>query len=971
MISCRPLFVVLFCLVFRLGYAQSPAERARVKALAETFRQAAGRVPALLTPCPMASLRMPVSTARLTMWQQTAIRLQRQGKTTCAFQVLGLLKPVAQQHKQTLAGWQLTRIRLLRRTKNDTLTIQAIDSLLPAVKHDKPLTGRLWLEKSYALNHAIHYPEALQAGNEALLIARSSHDRALEIDALDIIGNTSRDIYRQVPEKYLPSMQQAEKLAIALHDTTRMLDVCRSLIYAHMYDQTSDLPVILDYMDKSLPYLRQSRDGIMLYNFIWALADALTYWPVYTTHAIDLYRSLLPVARAMGMPEDIRRLNLSLGDLLVDQNQYAQAGAYLAEAGKLDSPDWEKDYFYQNQAEIQQALGNPAQANVFYQKALAEKERIYLRRNNQSMTQWETRFRTREKELQLDEQQRRQWWLTGVAVLLMLLVGITLFAFFRNRSQLRLLAAQKAIIEEQSQELQRLDQAKTRFFSNITHEFRTPLTLILSPLERLIDELPHHQRLKTIQVNAYRLLDFINQLLDLSKLDAGMLRPDIRAGNLSQLLQQHEDSFHILSERKQIRLTVSVDLPDTDWYFDADKLSKILTNLMGNAMKFTQAGGRVQLSAVITPPVVPSAPAVLQLQVTDSGIGIPAAQLPHIFDRFYQVDDTQTRSAGGSGIGLALVSELVDVLNGTISVTSDIGSGTQFLVRIPVSPILVRQEVPDVVPVTGAGVLSAHTVSGSDPTERGILLVVEDHDDLRQYVCELFAGTYEVLSAVNGRDGLAQAQTIIPDMIITDWMMPDMDGLSLCRQLKADTRTSHIPLLMLTAKTATENRLVSLSNGADDHLTKPFNEQELLLKVRNWLNRQQRLRERYQQQLEQPTETPPLPEQGSAFIERVFSLIDANLADAAFGVEELARHLDLNRRTLHRRLISQTGLPPTEVIRNHRLRRSLPYLKQGQPIADVAFLVGFENPSYFTKCFRETFGHTPTELKSERAAAAR
>lgn len=963
MIYYRFVFVLLLFISFRNSQAQATAERARVKALVQTFRQEAARIPSLLLPCPMASYRPPAGTPQLTAWLETAALLQRQGKTTCAFQLLGALKPVAQQQPETFAAWQLTRIKLLRRTRNDTLTLQVIDSLLPVSRHNKNLAGRLWLQKAFTLNHAIKYPEALQAANEALLIARASRDRTLEIDALDIIGNTSRDIYRQVPEKYLPSVQQAEKLAIALHDTTRILDACRSLIYAHMYDQTSDLPVILDYMDKSLPYLRQSRDGIMWYNFVWALADALTYWPGYATHSIDLYRSLLPVARQMGIPEDIRRLNLSLGDLSVDQKQYAQAAAYLAEAGKLDSPDWEKDYFYQNQAEVQQALGNAALANEFYQKALAEKERIYLRRNNQSMTQWETRFRTREKELQIDEQQRRQWWLTGLAILLLLLVGIATFAFFRNRSQLRLLAAQKAIIEQQSAELQRLDQAKTRFFANITHEFRTPLTLILSPLERLIDELPQHQRLKTIQTNAYRLLDFINQLLDLSKLDAGMLKPDIRSGDLSIFFRQHEDSFRLLAERKQIRLDVSVDLPAAEWLFDTDKLGKILTNLMGNAMKFTPAGGEVQLMAGISQSA--AAPALLQICIADSGIGIPAGQIPHIFDRFYQVDDNRTRAAGGSGIGLSLVSELVHVLDGAITVDSQADAGTCFRIAIPVEPLPVRSFVPALAAVAGQQTVAAEAGSpDNNPPDRGVLLLVEDHDDLRQYLCELFAGSYDVVPAVNGLDGLSKAQTLIPDLVITDWMMPDMDGISLCQQLKADARTSHIPLLMLTAKTATENRLISLNSGADDHLTKPFNEQELKLKVRNWLDRQQRLREHYQRMLEQPSETPPLPEQGSDFMERLFALIDANLADAAFGVEELAHSLGLNRRTLHRRLISQTGLPPTEVIRNHRLRRSIPYLKLGQPIADVAFLVGFENPSYFTKCFRETFGHTPKDVKS-------
>jgi DNA-binding response OmpR family regulator/two-component sensor histidine kinase len=508
-------------------------------------------------------------------------------------------------------------------------------------------------------------------------------------------------------------------------------------------------------------------------------------------------------------------------------------------------------------------------------------------------------------------------------------------------------------------------------------------------LESLIEEFPQQKMLKTIYSNANRLLSLINQLLDLSKIDAGALKPDIRKGNLASFLQLQVESFFSLAQNQGVDLQFINRWPvDVEACYDADKLSKIITNLLSNSLKFTPKGGKVAFECRIRSDEWKGIKKEksekdsfdicrlqLDIQITDTGIGIPIAQLPFIFERFYQVDSSVKRSFEGSGIGLSLVKELVEVLKGEIRVESEVGKGTTFYLRFPVDAqsweifpsedrvfnVVEDKSVNEFPPLLLANSESTAIRSASNDSAP-ILLVVEDNSDLRTYIADLFSDTYRIITATDGQSGLNQAFDSVPDVVITDWMMPQMDGITLCRHLKNDARTNHVPVLMLTAKSAIESRLEGFEGGADDYIVKPFHATELQLKVRNWLQRQDNLRQLYTQRLAQPQEVPPLPETEKDFMERIFNLIDEHLADVNFGVEALSERLQLNRRTLQRKIGSLTNLSPNELIRNHRLRRALPLLKQGGTIADVAFRVGFENPSYFSKCFKEVFGRRPSDI---------
>lgn len=990
-IFCKIALTLVFTWLVVTAHAQqnyTPAQQRQLDQLYQRLQQEVLSLPIDEVPCSMAAFQQASKNKKVDTdyWLKEVKWLNRNGKTTCAFQLMQALRPITQQNTNDNQKWLLNLSQLLRTTGQPDSASAIIRQLEALVQPKSNLEGWVKNEQAVLFRRNIQFEKALEVANEALQLARLTSDSRLEFAVLSEIGNTSRDIYRQEPAKYLPFFKEALNAAVAIKDSLQLTKAYQSLVYVYFFDDSVDLDYALNYIEKALSYFPSHGSLYERYRLIYTFVSMINYLPSESEKVIYLYNRLLPIAQKLELPDDIRSIYIYLANTFIDQKNFPIASAYLDSAMRYDSPNWEKDNFYGLRAEVAHAMGNLSLANEYYKKALAEKERVYLRRNNQSMTQWETQFRTREKELQLEQQQRQQWLLWGIVALVSSLLALAIFFFLRNRTQLRLLAKQNAIIEQQSDELRSLDKAKTRFFSNITHEFRTPLTLILSPLEVLRKEQPQLTMLNTIYANANRLLSLINQLLDLSKLDAGALKPDISKGNLASFIQLQVESFHPLAKSREVDLQLVSQLPsDTEAYYDADKLSKIITNLLSNAFKFTPKGGEINVeysmmndelrgNSTAAAAAYRSSPQrrPLIIQISDSGIGIPPTQLSSIFDRFYQVDSSVRRSFEGSGIGLSLVKELVEVLKGEIRVESEVNKGTTFYLSFPVdaetwgmnefSVLSEQAESKETFGFVPAVPIEMEPLLENQNEKVPLLLIVEDNADLRAYIGSLFNDSYQVLTATDGQDGLSKAFEYLPDVVITDWMMPEMDGVMMCQHLKNDTRTSHVPVLMLTAKSAIESRLEGFEGGADDYIVKPFHATELQLKVRNWLQRQERLRQLYKQQLAQAQETPPLPEAEGDFMERIFGVIDQHLADSSFGVDTLSDALQLNRRTLQRKINTLTALSPNELIRNHRLRRALPLLKRGESIADTAFQVGFENPSYFSKCFKEVFGKKPSDM---------
>lgn len=541
--------------------------------------------------------------------------------------------------------------------------------------------------------------------------------------------------------------------------------------------------------------------------------------------------------------------------------------------------------------------------------------------------------------------------------IVILLVALALINWQRMR-----IRRNKEMLEREKE----IDRMKTNFFANISHEFRTPLTLILSPLESLIESATGNakSRLIAIRKSATRLLMLINQILDLSKIEAGGMRVEESQTDIAGIMKNLADEFRPLCEDRNITLNFRGTSETHNVICDGPKVETIVTNLLSNALKYTPEQGCIDVE--ITFP----GRDLVQIVVTDSGRGIDPHILPHIFDRYFIGDGSSLAQHGaGTGIGLALTKQLVNLLSGSVSVESEPGQGTRFSLSIPVKPAVAGSTAQTWIAAKASGHITEiqpvaiHDEKAGTPTpERDILLVIEDNPELRTYMYELFNGQYEVKLAENGEAGLVLAQKIIPDLVISDVMMPVMDGYEVCKKLKQDERTSHIPVILLTAKTSVASRLTGLETEADLYLNKPFIEKEVLLYVRNLLDSRRKLRARYKRELIiRPAEIAvnSIDEQ---FLHKLMTVLEKHYANSDFSVEQLGREVGMSRSQIHRKLQALTNESSSRFIRAFRLRKAMDLLKSNAgTVAEISFLVGFNSPSYFNKCFLDQYGFTPTE----------
>ncbi|MPR35271.1 ATP-binding protein [Salmonirosea aquatica] len=564
-------------------------------------------------------------------------------------------------------------------------------------------------------------------------------------------------------------------------------------------------------------------------------------------------------------------------------------------------------------------------------------------------------------------------WVFGVAYLLffseIFVFGLFLGKIILDYRRERETAQQKATLQEaQAAQLKELDALKTNFFANISHEFRTPLTMLVGPLEDFRQEQPANPLIPAMQRSVRRLRSLIDQLLDLSRLEAGHLKADIVEADLAVFLRQLFASFESLAQSRTIIFNYQQNFGNHTARFDPDKLEKIVTNLLSNAFKFTPEGGRVTVDVTFTN-------SDLTLLVRDYGIGIEAERLSHIFDRFYRVESTGQNNTEGAGIGLSLVHELVKALKGQIRVESEPGRGSIFTLRLPTdattwAEYTAGENASNLALATPEADVPNHgdtlPEQGSRPDDTPLLLIVEDNPDLRSYMLGIFGKNYRIIEGHDGLDGLERAFEEIPDLVICDVMMPRLDGFGFCKKLKSDPRTSHIPVVMLTAKATLNDRLTGLELGADDYLTKPFVRAELELRVQNMLRQRDLMRRKYSRQLTDPTarnqDSPVVESIDEKFLRKAIRTVEELGSDSQFGIENLCDALNTSRSNLHRKLKALTGQSTTEFIRSIRIRRAAELLKQPDAsVSEVAYQVGFESPSYFSKSFSDQMGVSPTD----------
>lgn len=539
-----------------------------------------------------------------------------------------------------------------------------------------------------------------------------------------------------------------------------------------------------------------------------------------------------------------------------------------------------------------------------------------------------------------------------------------------------------AELEKKNYQIMEMDQMKTRFFSNVSHEFRTPLTLILSPLENMLmkENIEEKERdnLEMMYRNAIRLLGLINQLLDLSKIDAGKLKIELIEYDIYKVIHMIARGFFPLAERKKIKYNVEIPEGKLITFFDRDKLENIITNLLTNAFKFTPENGKISIIIKFVNKTENIHPDFLEIAVQDSGRGIPAEQLDKIFDRFYQVGDDWGNGTNGTGIGLSLTKELITLQYGKIQVESKLNEGSSFIVKLPLGKnhlnkqefvIKNPEELKDDSLIIKCRTNENITLNDvkesfiSEETEKPIVLIIEDNADVRQHISENFKKEFIVKQAIDGKKGMEKAIAFIPDLIISDIKMPEMDGVELCKKLKTDERTSHIPIILLTAKAEVENKIEGLETGADDYITKPFNIKELLSRSRNLIEQRKKLREKYTTQIEVEPGNIAVKSADERFLKHALEVIEKNMGDCDFDVNSFFPEMNMSRMQLFRKLKALVNQTPSELIRNMRLKRAAQLMKQNfGNIAEITFEVGFNNLSYFAKCFKEKFGILPSEF---------
>lgn len=564
--------------------------------------------------------------------------------------------------------------------------------------------------------------------------------------------------------------------------------------------------------------------------------------------------------------------------------------------------------------------------------------------------------------------------LYGGLIILLLIVGLLIVVYKSLRSKNRLnreLSRQKEQLEEQrdqlielSHQLEEATHAKLVFFTNISHDFRTPLTLVADPVEQLLAdpslEGDRRRMLLLVQRNVQILLRLVNQILDFRRYETGKMEFTPVPLDLLQCFVEWNDSFQAAARRKHIHFSFD-SVPDTDYHTqaDAEKLERIYFNLLANAFKFTPENGKVTVRlAALQKDGAP----FFRFTVANTGSLISAEHIRSIFDRFYKIDRHHT----GSGIGLALVKAFVEIHGGSISVESDERLGTVFTVDLPVrtceeGACVVTAPMEESAPDRVDSLLREDEAENLNDPSKPSVLVIDDNADIRAYVHTLLNSEYSIIEAADGTEGIRKAMKYVPDVIISDVMMPGIDGIECCRRLKGELQTCHIPVILLTACSLDEQRIQGYAGGADSYISKPFSSQLLLTRIRNLIESRQRMKQFFGDR--QTLAKEDICDMDKDFVERFKSLIEVKMGDSELNVEDLGKEMGLSRVQLYRKIKSLTNYAPNELLRMARLKKAASLLASSDmTIAEVGYEVGFTSPSYFAKCYKEQFGESPTEF---------
>ena len=570
------------------------------------------------------------------------------------------------------------------------------------------------------------------------------------------------------------------------------------------------------------------------------------------------------------------------------------------------------------------------------------------------------------------------FWMTIYAYIFYVVAVLSLLLFIRYRGIQKLSKAFKQ--EEAKREAERLhdlDKLKIKFLTNLSHDFRTPIALIMAPVDKLLGQNQEdgtQTQLLVVKRNARRLLNMVNQLFDLKKIEEGDLKLNLIKSDVIAFQREVSESFTDLSEKKRIAFLFKSSVNSLQTNFDPDKLERVLFNLLSNAFKFTLEGGKVMLITYIKYLQGDPGQSYLVIEVTDTGIGMTKEQQQHIFNRFYQNRISENVFNQGSGIGLSIVRDFVELHGGTIELQSEPGRGSSFFVNLPVDATEVQNTpVEEVVDETGNVPIEEPEqpdvkATGEKAAEaRPVILVIEDNEDFRFYLRDNLSAHYKVVEAADGKEGWQKALATHPELIVSDIMMPHTDGIQLSLKLKADKRTSHIPIILLTASSREEEQINGLSSGANDFLTKPFSFEILVIKINNLLAFNRTLKSTYTKQLKIEPSHIQVESGKEKFLKAVVTYVEENLHNTQLSVEDLSRHMGMSRGSLYNKLLEVTGLSPVEFIRSIKLEKAAQLLESSDMnIAQIAYAAGFATPNYFAKSFKTKYQMLPSEYLSQK-----
>ena len=828
-----------------------------------------------------------------------------------------------------------------------------------------------------------NYDLALKDFFASLAVFEQEEDRYLLASCFENIAGVYENMenYKSALKYYRASLRNSEEVGDA------RLTASNNHSLGVVMDKYGQRDSALYYFDKSLQLSEESnfRDLLSLnYHSLGVL-----HGKENASKGIEFLNKSISLKKSIALDNfNIATSLYELGTIQTNQNQFDKAKQSLEEGWKVsrltDSKEIKSKLSFALY-KLNKNMDNQPRALSYLEEYHQLKDSIFDDEANKNLVAREIQYETAKKDQQIalltKERELKQAEVTAKEALLkqnttqrnLLLAGIAsvlIISILLFRNYLVKLRA-KEMVNKKQREFVNL---RSRFFTNVSHEFRTPLTLILGPLKDLLssnkENQEHKESYELMKRNGEKLLGLVNQLLDLSKLEAGALPLQVREDELNTFLKTITAAFSSWADYQNIAFNITISDQIGQAWFDGDALEKILNNLLANAFKFTPINGEVRFNATLVNENKTEGKSI-KIMVRDNGKGIASSDLDKVFDRFYQAEASLAEAKTGTGIGLALVKELTELHHGKITVESEEAKGTTFTLVLPISKeqfsaremtsheserqLTIRSSFP---PKPSKNQKAGETIKKDLP----LLLIVEDNDDVRSYVIKNLDNSYNIKEAINGVDGFDMAQKVVPDLIISDVMMPDMDGLSLCKKLKEDEKTSHIPIILLTALASQASKVEGIETGADDYIIKPFDKKELIARVKNLIDQRQRLREKYSRQLTLEPKVLAITSVDERFLEKIIGILEQRLDDSTFGVEDLAKETAMSRTQLFRKMRALLNQSPQDFIRDFRLKRAAQLLEnKAGNISEVAYQVGFNNLSYFTKRFKELFGKTPSE----------